>query len=111
MSNLTGKEPSLGGKRRVYSASDRVPNADDRALDRRGVFAIAPEMLVEMLYLPPGTDVIGAQWDFARHRLDIYVVGHRDLPKAIERGVVERLSPVYNWRDDGTIEFLRWREE
>lgn len=46
----------------------------------RGVLTVAPPALAAALHLPDGTQITGAQWDFATGRLQVFV-SHPALPQ------------------------------
>ncbi len=69
---------------------------------------ISDTLMVDWLYLPENTKIIGAEYNHIRHCVTLRVV-NPNLPNAVEGDGVPRCNALFRKNDEGQIEFTGWQ--
>ncbi len=70
----------------------------------RAYFDVSPQLIIDALKIPEGTQLYGAEWSFAVDCLRLYVMSP-DLPDTLAGACPIRVVPTITESDGGSIKW------
>ena len=77
-------------------------------MSRVGDVDISDTIMVDWLYLPSNTEIVGAEYNWQKRCVTLRIV-NPDLPDAHEGDAIPHCDAQYRIDEEGQIEFTGWK--